>query len=103
VSKVIPGTFSDWSYVKGLATATSFAARLLHRQDTVEHDEFPCLHLLELATILKAVEVGFRDDQVKACPGLDPGSNLIFRKRLASTSFSVAVMSDRDGFKLPAG
>jgi|GEM_PF-4384693 len=58
--------------------------------DTVEHDEFPGLHFFEFTTIQEAVEFGFGNDQVKACPGLDPGSNLTFRKRLASTSFSVA-------------
>lgn len=74
------------------------ATASLHCQDTVEHDEFPGLHLFKLTIIQEAVEFA-----VIACPGLDPGSSLMFRKWLTSTSFSVAVMSDRDGFKLPEG
>lgn len=37
---------------------------LLHGQDTVEHDEFPGVHFLKLATIAEAVELLLRNDQV---------------------------------------
>lgn len=50
------------------------ATASLHCQDTVEHDEFPGLHVrvgpLEFTIIQEAVELA-----VIACPGRRPGGN----------------------------
>lgn len=36
----------------------------LHCQDTVEHDEFSCVHFLKFSAIPETIELLFGDDQV---------------------------------------